>query len=469
MSVHRFAALVLLLGGVAAAGREEAGRITVATDASYPPFESSVNGEIVGFDVDLVRAVAREGGLLVDFVDQPFDGILPGLRQGRYDAAVSAMTITEERARVVDFTDPYYDAGQVIAVRAGDARVHGLADLRGKVVAVQRGTTGHRLAERIEDARVKTFDAVEPAFLELLAGRADAVLNDGPTTLLYARQHAGIAVAGHPLTDETYGIAVRKGNADLLAKLNQGLRRVRASGEYDRLRQRWLDGSGGRTARGGVFVYLLGGLGLSILLWGCSLAAALVAGLAVALGRLSPRSWLRWPATLYVEIIRGVPLLVLVLWIYFGVLSDVLGRAGVPLHWFPASVLAFGACYAAFVGETYRAGIESVDPGQVEAARALGLSRRQAMRWIVLPQAVRNILPALGNEAIALFKDTSLATVIAVNELMNRGRQVAGRDFRTMETYSIVAALYLVTTLLFARLERRVEARLGAERRAAGR
>jgi His/Glu/Gln/Arg/opine family amino acid ABC transporter permease subunit len=213
---------------------------------------------------------------------------------------------------------------------------------------------------------------------------------------------------------------------------------------------------------GETFVYLLKGLGLSLVLGACSLVVALVGGLAVALCRLSPRKWLRWPATAYVEAIRGIPLLVLILWIYFGIISDVLGKMGIPLHWFPASVLAFGACYAAFIGETYRAGIQSVDPGQMEAARALGLGHREAMRSVVLPQALKNILPALGNEAISLFKDTSLATVIAVNELMNRGKQVAGRDFSTMRTYSIVALLYLATTLLFGFLQRRLERRLRA-------
>jgi His/Glu/Gln/Arg/opine family amino acid ABC transporter permease subunit len=213
---------------------------------------------------------------------------------------------------------------------------------------------------------------------------------------------------------------------------------------------------------GETFLYLLQGLGLSLVLGACSLVFALLGGLAVALCRLSPRKWLRWPATAYVEVIRGVPLLVLILWIYFGIVSDVLGRMGIPLHWFPASVLAFGACYAAFIGETYRAGIQSVDRGQMEAARALGLTHRQAMRTVVLPQAVKNILPALGNESISLFKDTSLATVIAVNELMNRGKQVAGRDFKTMETYTVVALLYLGTTLVFGIFQRRLERRLRA-------
>lgn len=213
---------------------------------------------------------------------------------------------------------------------------------------------------------------------------------------------------------------------------------------------------------GEILLYLLKGLALSLVLGACSLVVALLGGLAVSLCRLSPRPWLRWPATAYVEVIRGVPLVVLILWIYFGILSDVLGKMGMPLHWFPASVLAFGACYAAFIGETYRAGIQSVDPGQMEAARALGLPHREAMRRVVLPQAIRNILPALGNEAIALFKDTSLAMVIGVDELMNRGNRVAARDFTNMETFTLVALLYLAMTLVFSLFQRRLERRLRA-------
>ena len=210
------------------------------------------------------------------------------------------------------------------------------------------------------------------------------------------------------------------------------------------------------------FLSLVRALGLSLFLGVCALAVALVAGLAVALGRLSPRPWLRWPATLFVEVVRGVPLLVLLFWIYFGVLAQGLAEVGVVLEGIPAAILALGICYAAFIGETYRAGIQSVDPGQSEAARALGLSRRQSMRWVVLPQAIRNILPALGNESISLVKDTSLASAIAIPELMLRGRQIAGENFRTMEVFTVVAALYLGTTLLLTRLQRLLERRFGA-------
>jgi polar amino acid transport system substrate-binding protein len=241
MRAPAVAAVVLALALAGCGGGNAAGSLRVATDATYPPFESvDASGAIVGFDVDLVRAVAREAGLTPEFVNQPFDGILPGLKQGKYDAVVSCLTITPERAKEVDFSDPYYDAGQVLAVRAAEKGIADLAGLKGKTIAVQRNTTGQLAAEKVEGATVKSFDAIDPAFLEVLAGRADAVINDEPTTRLYAREHPGVRIVGPPFTEERYGIAVRKGDADLLAKINAGLAKVRASGEFDRLKERWI-------------------------------------------------------------------------------------------------------------------------------------------------------------------------------------------------------------------------------------
>ncbi|MHC4778045.1 MAG: amino acid ABC transporter permease [Planctomycetota bacterium] len=204
------------------------------------------------------------------------------------------------------------------------------------------------------------------------------------------------------------------------------------------------------------FSYFFMGLVNTLLLAACSLGVALIWGLIIALGRLSSRAIIRWPSTLYVEFIRGVPLLVLIVWIYFGFSGKLFSLTD-----FPAAVLAFGICYGAFIGETYRAGIESVDKGQTEAARALGMSKVQTLRHVVLPQALRNILPALGNESIALLKDTSLAMVIGFSELMMRAHTTASREFNFMEVYTAVALVYLATTVGLTRIQRLLERRFG--------
>jgi len=236
-------AAVALLAALAAAACSPAkapNRVVVATEAQYPPFEYvEKDGTIAGFDIDLVRAACRESGLEAEFVNQPFGGIIPGLQGGKYDAAVSAMTITEERARVVAFSDPYYEAGLVIAVRADEAGIAGLADLEGRTLAVQMNTTGHMEAEKVKGATIRTYDSIEPAFMELLQKRADAVINDDASTAAYLKVHGGLKTVGGLLSSESYGIAVRKDAPDILRKINEGLAKVRASGEYDRLRKKW--------------------------------------------------------------------------------------------------------------------------------------------------------------------------------------------------------------------------------------
>jgi ABC-type amino acid transport substrate-binding protein len=236
-------AWALPAAGCGGGGSADPAVLRVATEAAYPPFESTTaSGEIVGFDIDLVRAVAREAGLTAEFTHQEFAALIPALEQGRFDAAVSAMTITEERAKVVAFTDPYYDAGQVVVVRsgAGDA-IRGRDDLGGRTVAVQLNTTGQMEAAKLAGATVKPFESAELAFLELLAGRCDAVINDEPTSRVFTARHPGLRVAGGVFTQEKYGIAVRKDRPELVARLNTALVKVRASGEYDRLRAKWLD------------------------------------------------------------------------------------------------------------------------------------------------------------------------------------------------------------------------------------
>jgi polar amino acid transport system permease protein len=201
---------------------------------------------------------------------------------------------------------------------------------------------------------------------------------------------------------------------------------------------------------------LLGGLLYTWGLWGCALALALVGGLFVALLRLSPWRGLQAPALAYVTVVRGTPLLCLLLLIHYG-----LPQVGIVLPRFASAVASIGICYSAFISEAYRAGIESVDAGQTEAARALGLSSGKTMRFVVLPQAIRNILPVLGNESIALFKDTALAMVLGVNEMLMEARTIGSGTGRTLYMYTWAALFYLVSTMLLSLLQHRLERRYG--------
>jgi polar amino acid transport system permease protein len=181
---------------------------------------------------------------------------------------------------------------------------------------------------------------------------------------------------------------------------------------------------------------------------------ALVIGLVAGLGRISRIRIINKIATVYVEVVRGIPLLVQIFYIYYA-----LGRI-VKVPDILSAIIAMAVCYGAYMAEIIRAGIQSIPPGQMEAALALGLSKRQAMRHIILPQTIKIILPPIGNEFIALLKDSSLVSILAVSDLLRRGREFAAHTFEYFETYTIVALVYLVLTLLFSWLVGLMEARL---------
>ncbi len=177
-----------------------------------------------------------------------------------------------------------------------------------------------------------------------------------------------------------------------------------------------------------------------------SMTFALILGLFAGLGRTARSLTVNTIASLYVEIIRGIPLLVQLFWIYYALSRFI--RLGPQV----SAVLGLTICYGAYIGETFRAGIQSIPKGQMEAARALGLTRTQAMRHVIVPQAIRVVLPPVGNEFIAMLKDSSLVSVLAISDILRRGREYASRTFAYFETYTMVALIYLLVTLVFSRV-----------------
>jgi len=217
------------------------GVLRVGTDATYPPFESvdPSSGQLTGFDIDLVRAIARLLPARVEFVVVPFDGIVPGLKSGKYDLIISAMTITPERAQQIRFTRPYTTAGQSIVVRAGDASVMGPTDLAGKRIGCQLGTTGEMEARKIERAQVVSFDAIGSAFRDLENGHLEAAIADTPTARIFIRDHPTLRLAGEPLTQEEFGMAVRLEDPDLAEEIDRAMDRLGETGERRAIEERW--------------------------------------------------------------------------------------------------------------------------------------------------------------------------------------------------------------------------------------
>lgn len=211
----------------------------VGTDAAYAPFESQNDkGEIVGFDIEVVQAVAKKAGIEVKFVNTPWEGIFNTLAQGDRDLVVSAVTITDERKQTLDFSDPYFDAQQLIAVK-GNSKVTKFTDLKKLKVGVQTGTTGDEAVTKLlgkTSTAIKRFESTPLALKELESGGVDAVVADNGVVINYVTNNPGgkfRSIADKEFVPEQYGIALKKGNAELLGKVNKGLADIKADGTYD--------------------------------------------------------------------------------------------------------------------------------------------------------------------------------------------------------------------------------------------
>jgi arginine/lysine/histidine/glutamine transport system substrate-binding/permease protein len=471
--------LVLLLCSSARVNASKT--LIVATEPSFPPFEfQAAGGGLQGFDIDVMNAVAEAAGLRVQFQSLPFDGIIPALQAGTVDMAISSITITAQRSQVVSFSRPYFKAGLAIAVRNNTQPIKTLEDLEGKAIAVQIGTTGAETAKTIPGAKIRSFDSAPLALQELRNGNVDAVVNDAPVTL-YAIKTGnlqGITVVSQLLTEEFYGIATAKNSPDL-ELVNRGLGTILENGTYDRIYRKWFNAEPPQlpTTAPGItdaptvatadsrsvilqsLPTLLGGALITLQLTLCSVFLGLIAGTLIGIARLSRFKPLRWAARAYIDFFRGTPLLVQIFMVYFG-LPALVQQAGLnfTLDRLVAAIAALSLNSAAYLAEIVRAGIQSIDVGQSEAARSLGLNSIQTMRHVIFPQAFRRMLPPLGNEFVAMLKDTSLVAVIGFEELFRRGQLIVAENYRPFELYAAVALVYLALTLLasqgFSYLER---------------
>ncbi|WP_232293404.1 ABC transporter substrate-binding protein/permease [Stigmatella aurantiaca] len=447
-----------------------AGVLRVAIDATYPPMEFLENGQPVGFDVDLSRELARRLGVTAQFIVMDWDGILAGLTSGRYDIIVSSMNITPERLQQVDFIE-YARLSQVFVTTRGQS-IRTEQELAGHRVAVQTNTTSQRWVERLQQRgvhvrEIRPFPGATECFSAVKAGQADVIVIDEPVGLFFARRDDAFVMTGKALDAEPIGIAIDKKAPDLTAALTRALQDIRDSGEQKRLSERWFGAELGQAAKPqGFWMFsrevalprVLQGLGVTLQLTLGAGGLGIAWGMLVALARISRRTGLRGLAVAYITLFRGTPLLLQLLFIFFA-LPIV---AGIRMGPMAAGVIALSLNAAAYIAEIFRAAIESIDKGQMEAARALGMSHELAMRRVILPQTFRRLIPPLVNELAALSKDTSLVMVIALPEMLYETKQLAGTYLRP-EVYAWAAIGYLLIvaalSALAQRLERRLEAR----------
>ncbi|HEX8465450.1 MAG TPA: ABC transporter permease subunit, partial [Abditibacterium sp.] len=491
----RFLASLLLLVALLIPARaqnsletaRQRGALIIGTDATYPPFELKVGDKFIGFDIDLGVEIGKELGIPTRFENIAWDGIFAALQTKKFDLVISDVVITDKRRKEMAFSRPYFLSGQTIAKRKDNASIKTSKDLSGKLVTVQQETTGQYAVEKLglPTDKIRKFETMQDALLEVRNRRGDAAVGDLPALREMIRKgYPELEVVGGIFESENYAVVARRGEPELLGAVNDALAKIMADGRYARIYEKHIreplpvnylsgldkvrgQGTPVSEAAGGSAFSIRGDLlrsALPLLLRGAlltlwisflGLAIGIPLGLLVALCRLSPLAPLRVLATIFVEVVRGTPLLLQIFAIYF-----VLPSLGVSLPQLVAAIVALSLNGAAYIAEIFRAGISSIDAGQTEAARALGLSSRQAMRWVVLPQTFRRVLPPLTNEAVALLKDSSLISIIGLSELMRVGREQASNSGSPITIVLALALLYLAMTLPLTALVRRLETRL---------
>ncbi|MCV7255511.1 MULTISPECIES: amino acid ABC transporter substrate-binding protein/permease [Mycobacteriaceae] len=472
--LHRTALLVtaLLLGSLspmltAGTASADGEKYVVATDTTFAPFEfQDKQGNFVGIDMDLIRAIAENQHFTVDIKPLGFDAALQAVQANQVDGVIAGMSITDKRKQVFDFSEPYFESGIQMAVLKTNEDIKSYEDLRGKRVAVKNGTQGATFANSIKDKygfQVVSFADSSSMFDEVKTGNSVAVFEDYPVLLYGIAQGNGFKTVT-PKEDPTgYGFAVNKGrNAELLQKFNTGLNNLKKSGEYDKIVSTYL-GEGASNDDNSflgliksTYPVLLEGLKMTVILTVVSIAIALVLGIIFGLFRVSRAIWLRAIGTTFVDIFRGTPLLVQAFFIYFGIPSAL----GFQMSALTAGIITLSLNAGAYMTEIVRGGIQSVDKGQMEAARSLGIGYLPTMRKVILPQAIRTMIPSYINQFVITLKDTSILSVIGIAELTQTGRIIIAGNYQSFKMWLIIGIIYFVVIMALTKLSDRLEHRL---------
>ena len=457
----------------------ERGKLIMVTNATFPPYEFYQGSRIVGIDADMVREIAKRNNLELVIEDMAFDSVIAAVQTGKADVAASGITVTEDRKKQIDFTTSYVKADQVIIVRK-DSDIVGPESMRGKRIGVQHGTTGDMyVTENLQEP--ERFQDGALAVASLVTGKIHAVVLDSAPAEEHVARNKGIRILPMALVSEEYAMAVSKSRPELLAMFNRTMAEMKVDGTMDTIWSRYLDKDGKPLAVPAVvaeedkgmwarladsfevnFVkddrwhYLVDGFLVTIEISACAVLMGLCIGFLVAVVRSAHDQTGRYKVLnflchIYLTVVRGTPVVVQLLIIYFVIFGSV------DVSKVLVAIVAFGVNSGAYVAEIIRSGIMAVDSGQMEAGRSLGLSYGTTMRSVILPQAFKNVLPALGNEFIVLLKETSVCGYIALQDLTKGGDIIRSQTYDAFLPLIAVALTYLVVVVCLSQLLKKLE------------
>lgn len=443
------------------------GELRVGLSADYAPyeFEHNVNGKTkyAGIDIELAKKIAKDNNLKLKIVNMQFDSLLGAIKTGKIDLIISGMTPTPEREKEVDFSNPYMTVTQkMIIKKANEDKLKTLDDFTNKRIGVQKQTQQETIAnEEINNAQVQSLTRVPEVIMSLKSGKVDGMVIEGPVAEAYLKQNPDLKFANGVKFKEgekQTAIAVPKHSPTLMKQLNSTIKEVKDKNLVDKYKDKAAEAM--KKDDGNFFTkygsFFLKGIGNTILVSIVGVVLGALFGAIIALFKLSKFKPLRWLASAYIEFLRGTPLLVQVFLVYFGSTAVL----GLDISALICGMIALVINCSAYIAEIIRAGINAVDKGQMEAARSLGLSYGQTMKSVILPQAIKNILPALGNEFVTVIKESSIISVIGVSEIMFNAQVVQGASFDPFTPLLVAAILYFVLTFTLSHVMYFFEGRL---------
>lgn len=450
---------------------------TIVADSSFAPFEyQDESGNYVGIDMELIKAIAKQQGFTITIQNPGFDAALNAVQAGQADAVIAGMSITDARKEIFDFSDAYYSSNILLAVKNG-SDVTSYEDLKGKTVGAKNGTASYAFLDTNKDKygyTLKAFDEASGMYDSLNSGSIDALMDDEAVLLYAIQQGRDFATPIPGEKSGEYGFAVKKGaNPELIEMFNNGLAALVESGEYDEIMNKYFNSTKetDNTTESTVnestifgliknnYGQLLSGLGITIGLALLSFAIAIVIGIIFGMFAVSPVKVLRVTASVFVDVVRGIPLMIVAAFIFWGIpnlLESITGQQS-PINDFVAGTIALSLNSGAYIAEIVRGGIQAVPAGQMEASRSLGISYGTTMRKIILPQAGKIMLPNFINQFVITLKDTTIISAIGLVELFQAGKIIIARNYQSFRMYAILAIIYLVVITLLTRLARKLE------------
>ncbi|HFU3673470.1 TPA: ABC transporter substrate-binding protein/permease, partial [Streptococcus suis] len=465
-----------LTGSVTAKATPVKSSYTIVADSSFAPFEyQDESGKYVGIDMELIKAIAEQQGFTITIQNPGFDAALNAVQAGQADAVIAGMSITDARKEIFDFSDAYYSSNILLAVKNG-SDIASYEDLKGKTVGAKNGTASYTFLESNKDKygyTLKAFDEASGMYDSLNSGSIDALMDDEAVLLYAIQQGRDFATPIPGEKSGEYGFAVKKGaNPELIEMFNNGLASLVESGKYDEILNKYFNSTEETSATTSTvdettiigllknnYGQLLSGLGITVGLALLSFAIAIIIGVIFGMFAVSPVKSLRVIASVFVDVVRGIPLMIVAAFIFWGIpnlIESVTGQQS-PINDFVAGTIALSLNSGAYIAEIVRGGIQAVPVGQMEASRSLGISYGTTMRKIILPQAGKIMLPNFINQFVITLKDTTIISAIGLVELFQAGKIIIARNYQSFRMYAILAIIYLVVITLLTRLARKLE------------